>query len=342
MVLMSGLLAAGCSGGHEEAGEKDAGGAVSGSYPVSVTDCAGTKTTFDSPPRKIVTSNAAGLELLLRLGVGDRVVGTGFPSGNGTLPDGLDAEARKVKVLSKGVIPKEKLLGSGADLYLDTFGAMKMDGAGQAATADEYRAAGIKHVYLKSTACAATGEGAVTDLSAVEDDIASLGAVTGAGAKAEELVAGMKRKVAAVQKAIGSTPPSARPTYFFFDYDAGTQQPVVVCNRQVANAVITLAGARNVFDCDGTTQRVGWEDVISRNPDWIQLGVRNKGSREANDKAFAEAEEWLRSNAATKGLKAVKEGHLLRIGSERTTIAGVENADTVETIARSLYPNKVR
>ncbi|WP_033416647.1 ABC transporter substrate-binding protein [Streptomyces canus] len=339
---MSGLLAAGCSGGHKEAAEKGAGGAVSGSYPVSVTDCAGAKTTFDGPPRKIVTSNAAGLELLLRLGVGDRVVGTGFPSGSGTLPDGLDAEARKVKVLSKGVIPKERLLGSGADLYLDTFGAMKMNGAGEAATVDEYSAAGIKHIYLKSTACAATGEGAVTDLSAVEADIASLGAVTGAGAKAEELVAGMKRKVAAVQKAIGSTPPSARPTYFFFDYDAGTQQPVVVCNRQVANAVITLAGARNVFDCDGTTQRVGWEDVISRNPDWIQLGVRNKGSREANDKAFAEAERWLRSNAATKGLKAVEEGHFLRIGSERTTIAGVENADTVETIARSLYPNKVR
>ncbi|MFG2514171.1 ABC transporter substrate-binding protein [Streptomyces sp. NPDC048584] len=340
-VAVAGLLAVGCAGGQKDAAEKGAGGAASG-YPVSVTDCAGAKTTFDSVPRKIVTSNAASLELLLRLGVGDRVIGTGFPPGKGTLPAGLDAEAQKVKVLSKGAIPKEKLLASGADLYLDTFGAMRMNGAGDAPTAKEYEAAGIRHIYLKSTACAATGEGPVTDLSEVEADIISLGAVTGTSTRAEELVAGMRQKVATVQRAVGGTAPSDRPTYFFFDYDAGTQQPVVVCNRQVANAVITLAGARNIFDCDGTTQRVGWEDVISRNPDWIQLGIRNQGSRAANDRAFDEAEKWLRSNAATKGLKAVQEGHLLRIGSERTTIAGVTNADAVEIIAKTLHPERVR
>ena len=88
--------------------------------------------------------------------------------------------------------------------------------------------------------------------------------------------------------------------------------------------MITLAGARNVFaDCDGDYQQVGWEDVIAENPDWIQLGVRNRGSEAANEKAFDEAEKWLKSNAATKGLKAVEEGHFLRIGSEQTTIAGV-------------------
>ncbi|WP_372504490.1 ABC transporter substrate-binding protein [Streptomyces spinosisporus] len=342
VIVVSGLLTAGCGSAHRETAETSAGKAASGSYPVSVTDCTDARTRFDGPPRKIVTSNAAGLELLLRLGVGDRVIGTGFPPGKGTMPGGLDAEAQKVRVLSRGAVPKEKLLGSGADLYLDTFGAMNMSGAGEAPSAEEYEAAGIKHIYLKSTACAATGKGAVTDLSAVEDDIISLGAVTGTRAKAKELVAGMKKKVASVRKALDGTARSARPTYFFFDYDAGTQQPVAICNRQVANAVITLAGARNIFDCDGTTQRVGWEDVISRNPDWIQLGVRNKGSRAATDRAFTAAEEWLRSNAATKGLKAVKEGHFLRIGSERTTIAGVENAETVETIARTLYPDKIR
>jgi iron complex transport system substrate-binding protein len=341
-VLVGGLLAAGCGDGRQETADQGAGPATSGSYPVSVTDCAGARTVFDGAPKRIVTSNAAGLELLLRLGAGDRVIGTGFPPGKGTLPAGLDATAQKVKVLSRAVIPKEKLLGSGADLYLDTFGAMRMSGAGGAPTEEEFKAAGIKHVYLKSTACAATGKGAVTDLSAVEADIMSLGAVTGTSARAAHLVAGMKKKVAAVQRAVGGTPRSARPTYFFFDYDAGAQQPVVVCNRQVANAVITLAGARNLFaDCDGTTRRVGWEDVISRNPDWIQLAVRNKGSRAANERAFDDAERWLRSNPATKGLKAVREGHFLRIGSERTTIAGVANADTIETIAKTLYPGRV-
>ncbi|NBM18053.1 ABC transporter substrate-binding protein [Streptomyces sp. GC420] len=350
-VVLCGLLVAGCgdgAGGGDNGGDGDkagsaAGKSAAGDYPVTVTDCAGTGTTFSAAPEKIVTSNASSLELLLRLGAGDKVIGTGFPPGKGTLPGELDAQARKVKVLSDTVIPREKLLGSGADLYIDTFASMNMGGGmGDAPTEEEFEAAGIRHVYLKSTACAARSRTAVTDLSAVEADITSLGEVTGTAARARELVDGMKEKVDAVRKAVGGTAGSDRPTYFFFDFDAGTKQPVAVCNRQVANAVITLAGARNVFaDCDGDYKQVGWEDVIAEDPDWIQLGIRNRGSEAANDKAFDEAQKWLETNSATKGLKAVGEGHFLRIGSERTTIAGVENADTVEEIARTIHPGKV-
>ncbi|MEV8062248.1 ABC transporter substrate-binding protein [Streptomyces antimycoticus] len=345
--VLCGLLVAGCgdgggSGDGDQAGPADEKSAT-GDYPVTVTDCLGAKATFSKAPERIVTSNASSLELLLRLGAGDNIIGTGFPPGKGTLPGELDAQARKVKVLGQSVIPKEKLLGSGADLYIDTFASMNMGGGmGDAPTEEEFKAAGIKHIYLKSTACAAQNKRPVTDLSAVEADITSLGAVTGTGAKAKELVDGMKKKVDTVRKAVGRTAEGERPTYFFFDYDAGTKQPTVVCNRQIANAVITLAGARNVFaDCDGDYQQVGWEDVISRNPDWIQLGVRDRGSEAANERAFDEARKWLKSNPATKGLKAVKEGHFLRIGSERTTIAGVGNADTVRAIAKALYPGKV-
>ncbi|MFE9017256.1 ABC transporter substrate-binding protein [Streptomyces sp. NPDC007808] len=341
-VVLGGLLAAGCGSGAGDRTSPAAGKGDSTGYPVTVTDCAGAKTTFTAAPRSIVTSNASALELLLRLGAGDKVIGTGFPPGKGTLPGGLDARAQRVKVLGETVIPKEKLLGSGADLYIDTFASMNMGGGmGDAPTEEEFRAAGIKHTYLKSTACAAMAKGPVTDLSAVQDDIRSLGAVTGTGAKAEELVAGMKEKLGAVRKAVGGMPEGERPTYFFFDYDAGTKQPMAVCNRQIANAVISLAGARNVFaDCDGDFTQVGWEDVIAKNPDWIQLGVRDWGSEAANEKAFDEAEQWLRSNAATKGLKAVEEDRFLRIGSERTTIAGVRNADAVEEIARTIHPGK--
>ncbi|MFF2809711.1 ABC transporter substrate-binding protein [Streptomyces sp. NPDC058000] len=348
VVVLGGLLAAGCGGGVKGAsdgGNGKAGKSASGDYPVSVTDCMGAKTTFSEAPKKIVTSNASSLELLLRLGAGDKVIGTGFPPGKGALPGALDAQAQKVDVLGKSVISKEKLLGSGADLYIDTFapmGGMGGGGMGDVPTEEEFKAAGIKHIYLKSTACAARSKSPVTDLSAVEADITSLGAVTGTSAKAKELVAGMKAKVDAVRKAVGGTPEGKRPTYFFFDYEAGTKQPTVICNRQVANGVISLAGARNVFaDCDGDRKQVGWEDVIAKNPDWIQLGVRNRGSAAANKKAFDEAQQWLETNPATKGMKAVKEGHFLRIGSEQTTIAGVENADTVEAIAKALYPGKV-
>ncbi|GAU70170.1 periplasmic protein CpxP [Streptomyces sp. NBRC 110611] len=105
--------------------------------------------------------------------------------------------------------------------------------------------------------------------------------------------------------------------------------------------MIGQAGARNVFEgCDGDYKQVSWEDVVAKNPDWIQLGVRNRGDAAANKEAFDQAEAFLKSFPATKGLTAVREGRFLRIGSERTTIAGVGNADAVEEIARTIHPTR--
>ncbi|MGI5336729.1 ABC transporter substrate-binding protein [Streptomyces sp. CA-181903] len=342
------LTATACGGGGGNDGEAGKEGAPGGSggkgFPVSVKDCAGAKTTFDGPPKKIVTSNAAALELLLWLGAGDRVAGTGFPPGKGAVPGQFADQAAKVPVLGKTVIPKEKLLGSGADVYIDSFSSMKnMRGAGDAPTPEEFKAAGIKHLYLKSTACASMNKSPRTDLSGIEADIEELGRVTGTSARAAELVADMKKKTDGVRDALKDVPEDKRPSYFLFDFDAGTKQPMAVCNRQVANAVITQGGGRNVFaDCDGDFKPVGWEDVVAKNPDFIQLAVRNRGGDEANRKAFDEAEDFLRSFPATKDLKAVKEGRFLRIGSERTTIAGVRSADTVREIAHVLHPDRVK
>ncbi|MGX8905076.1 ABC transporter substrate-binding protein [Streptomyces netropsis] len=345
-VLAAVALSATACGGGESKKSDDAGAAANAKagFPVSVSDCAGAKTTFDAAPKRIVTSNAAALELLMWLGAGDKVAGTGFPPGNGTVPRQFADQAAKVPVLGKKVIPKEKLLGSGADLYVDSFSSMKnMGGMGMAPTAEEFKGAGIKHIYLKSTACASMSKAARTDLSGVEADIEELGKVTGTSARAAELVAGMRKKTDAVRDALKDVPDAKRPSYFFFDYDAGTKQPMAVCNRQVANAVITQAGARNVFaDCAGDFKPVDWESVVAKNPDWIQLGVRNRGSEEANRKAFDEAADFLRTFPATKDLKAVKEGHFLRIGSERTTIGGVRSADTVREIAHTVHPDRVK
>ncbi|WP_371495330.1 ABC transporter substrate-binding protein [Kitasatospora sp. NBC_00374] len=330
-------------GGGSEAAPRTAG-AVSGAFPTKVADCTGKETTFTGPAQRIVTSNGSALEMLLQLGAGDRVIGTGFPPGKGTLPAAVADQGAKVPVLGEMGIAKEKLLGSGADTYVDTFGSMDMmGGAGGAPTEAEFTAAGIKHVYLLSTACTASAKGARTDLAEVEQDIRRLGAVTGTGAKAEELTAAMETRVKAVTTALKDLPADRRPGYFFFDFDAGTKQPVALCGRQVANAVITLAGARNVFaDCDSDFRPVSWEDVVAKNPDWIQLGIRDRGSEAENTKAYDEAERFLREFPATKALPAVQQGHFLRIGSEVTTIAGTRNAETVQRIAATVHPDLVR
>ncbi|MFI9156266.1 ABC transporter substrate-binding protein [Kitasatospora aureofaciens] len=341
------LFATACGSGGGGSASITAQPAPTAGYPVTVADCAGKETTIAKAPTRIVTSNAASLEMLLQLGAGDRVIGTGFPPGKGTLPSALAEQGAKVPVLGDKAVPKEKLLGSGADLYVDTFGAMPMMGGGATGPSEaEFAAAGIQHVYLLSTACAGTPKAAKaprTDLAGIEDDIRRLGAVTGTAARAEELVTGMEKRIGEVRTALAGVPEDRRPSYFVFDFDAGTKQPVAVCGRQVANAVITQAGARNVFtDCDADFKPGSWEDVVAKNPDWIQLSVRNRGSEEATRKAYDDAEAFLRSFPATQGLKAVQEGRFVRLGSEVTTIAGVRNADAVRQIAATVHPDLVK
>ncbi|MFF6999603.1 ABC transporter substrate-binding protein [Streptomyces sp. NPDC008313] len=339
VILAVGLLVTGCSGSGGGSGAKGAASAGKGGSAVSVENCDGQKVTFKAPPAKIVTSNASALEILLRLGAGAKVVGTGFPPGKGALPGGLATEAAKVPVLGRTAIAKERLLGSGADTYVETFRPTR--GASLTPTPEEYRAAGIQVVQMRTTACAAQRSGPRKDLSDVTDDIERLGTLTGTSKRAGEITASMKKKVEAVRARIGKVPDERRPTYFVFDYDGGTQQPTAVCGKQVANAVITLAGASNIFrTCDSDYQRVGWEQVVGKNPDWIQLAVRNRGGGANDAKAFADAEHFLKTFPATKGLKAVKENKFLRIRSEKITTPGVGNADAVEQIAHTLYPDR--
>ncbi|OKJ13848.1 ABC transporter substrate-binding protein [Kitasatospora sp. CB01950] len=333
------LLVSGCASGGDGPGRSVTAVTAAG-FPVKVMDCQRRATSFDAAPGRIVTSNAAALEMLLELGAGDRVIGTGFPPGAGQLPAEVAEQGTAIPVLGETVIAKEKLLGSGADLYIDSFAAMAgAGGTGGPPSEQEFAAAGIKHMYLLSTACAKNEQ---TDLAEVQQDIKRLGAVTGTLPAADRLVAAMDSKLAEVAVGLGRLPEAQRPGYFFFDYDAGAKQPTAVCRKQIANAIITLAGARNVFaDCDADFKQVGWEDVIAKNPDWIQLGVRSRGSADADRKAFDEAEQFLRTNPATRNLAAVQQGRFVRIGSEATTTAGVRNADTVQQIARTVHPELV-
>ncbi|GAA0953309.1 ABC transporter substrate-binding protein [Nonomuraea longicatena] len=340
LILLTSALLTGCAVAPSAAPPPAAAG-----FPVQVPDCTGKVTPFDEPARKIVTSNAAGLEILLWLGAQELVVGTGFPPGKGDLPPELAAAAAKVPSFGGDAtggamrgISREQLLGSGADTYVEAWGALA--GMDDVATPEQLARVGIRKVLLRSTACAPAMNGPQTDLSVLQADIARLGAITGRATEAERVLDGMNTTLAEVERAVAG---AARPSVFFFDYDAGTDAPMTPCNRQVANAVYTLAGARNVFDdCADDFKKVGWEEVVERDPDWIQLGVRGRGDTAADARAFDEAAEFLSTFAATRDLRAVKAGRFLRIRSEVTTIGGVRNADTVRSIAAAIHPGRIK
>ncbi len=311
------------------------GGAVRPApFPVTVADCAGEPTTFDGPPATVVTANLAALELVIRLGRADSVAGTGWASGVSTLPDDVREAAETVPVLSTGGIPKEVLLTTGAQAYIDAFGSMQMMG-GDGLSEEEMTAADMRHVVLSSSACAATLQGARTDLDAVYRDIESIGAILDASAPAADLVADMKDTIAEV--AVAHPPRDDRPTVFYYSPDHTTQGMTTVGGKQIANAIYELAGARNAFTDDATSMRpVSWEDVIAADPDFIQIAVRNKASAAEQSAAYAAALDTLRSDPRARDLRAVREQRFIDLGAEETTLPGIVNAAAVATIANAV------
>lgn len=295
------------------------------------TLCDGSTVKIDRTPDAIATGNTAALEILLRLGAGSKVVGTAWSDGATTLPADVRAEATRVRSLGARAADKEKLLTSGAQVYVDPYDGMTMMGIPGPSAAD-FAAAKMQRIVLRSSACAATQERPVTDLAGVEQDISSLAQLVDRRADGDRLIAGMRDTVAKAPRAA-----DRRPSVLYLTPGRDDAQATTVGNRQIANAVITLAGGRNVFDGTGKAQFAApWETVVSMAPDVIVVAVTRQDSDAKVDAAFDAAVTKLRSDPRTAGLAAVRENRIVRAFAEEMSLPGIENATMVSTLAGAL------
>ncbi|GII95377.1 ABC transporter substrate-binding protein [Sinosporangium siamense] len=315
------------------------------STAATVTDCNGVKSVVDSPPKRVVVLTPSVLELMLWLGLGDRVAAVGQEPRPGSLPQRFSAQIARIPSLSGKYtagsgykpVPKEELLSADPDLVLGGF-ASNFEAAGAISQA-ELAGAGIPSYLALSTACKSAVTAPQTDFGLVRRDLENLGLIFGVPDRARQVIADMEQKVAAVKAKAGRLADAERPTVFPFEYDEGTATPYAPGNRQAVNAVIETAGGRNVFgDRNQAYTKVGWEEVVARDPQVILIVVYDKGDPAANEARFAEAEKFLTGNAALRGVRAVTERRFARLVYESASVGGVRNADAVVELAGQLHP----
>lgn len=294
--------------------------------------CDGTPVTFDQAPDKIATGNTAALELLIRLGAGDKVVGTAWSDGAKTLPEDVRSAAEKVPSLGARAADKEKLLQSGAQVYVDPYDGMTMMGV-NGPTEQDFEAAGMQRIVLRSSACTATLTTAVTTLDGVKDDIRSLAAVVDRKADGDKLVESMNTDPVPAD--------AKRPKVLYLTAGRSTDQASTIGNRQIGNAVIDLAGGTNVFaSVDKPQFPSAWEDVVASDPDIIVAAVTRQSSQKAVDQAHQALIDQLKKDSRTSGMRAVREERFFRAYAEEMTLPGVENAETARSLSREL--NKIK
>ncbi len=306
---------AGCStaaGGPVETPSPTASAGDDAGYPVTVDNC-GTPVTVTAPPQRIVTVKSSATETVLALGLGDHLVGTAFS--DGPLPAELAAAGEDVPVLAERVPSYEVVLEAEPDVVFAGWESVfAADGAGERGTLADLGIAS----YVAPAACK---EPAYQPNPLTFDDvfaqISEAGALLGAPAAAEALVAEQRARLAAVE-------PSDSGLSALW-YSSGSETPYVGAGIGAPQMVLQAAGLSNVAaDVADTWSSLSWEAVADRDPDVIVLVDSSWNTAEHK-------KEVLADNPTTAQLAAVKAERYVVVPFPASE-AGVRSVDAVVSI----------
>ncbi|MFI6730887.1 ABC transporter substrate-binding protein [Streptomyces sp. R-74717] len=305
----------GCGSGTGGEGKAEDAPAADG-FPYTVTNC-GTKTTFDAPPKRAVTMNQHATEVMLALGLQDRLAGTAYLDDR-ILPKYRSAYA-KTKVLAKEYPSKEVLLGANPDFVYGGYSSAFDKAKGQ--DRGGLQKDGI-NTRLNIENCT-KGKVGIDQLAT---EIAQVARIFGVPERGKKLIAEERQKIRAVETELkGSSHPSV------FVYDSGGSSAFTAGGKGIGNEIVRLAGGRNVFaDLDGTFGDVSWEQVIKRRPEVVVIydyggtTVAAKKKRLLNDPALADVPAIRNKRFAVIPLSSA--------------VLGVRVADAVQDLAGQLHP----
>lgn len=297
------------------------GGSAGGTaYPLTLDNC-GVETTVDAAPQRVVTIKSSTTEMLLALGLGDRIVGSAFLDGPvpGSLADAAADVPAVAEPMAEQVPGAEAVLGLEPDLvYAGWESNLTADGAGDRATLAKLGVAS----YVSPAACKAPEY--MPDPLTFDDvfaEIDEVGEVFDAADAADDLVATQKEALASV------TPDDRGLTALW--YSSGDDIPYVGAGIGAPQMIMDAVGLENVAgDVHDTWTSFSWEQAIEADPDVIVLVDATWNSAEQKI-------ERLESNPATARMTAVREGRYLTVPFPASE-AGVRNVDAVVDLSAQL------
>ncbi|MEU9073116.1 ABC transporter substrate-binding protein [Kitasatospora sp. NPDC004745] len=290
-VASAALLALGLTACGAEIAPGDAA-AGSAHYPVTVQNC-GTALTFDRKPARAVTNDVGITELMLALGLADRMAGYVMPDDKGRVDQVAWKDGyQRTAWLSRKEITKEIVLDARADLVFAGWHYGFDEGSGF--TPQALKDLGIGSYVLSESCRSGRGpeRGVMSPLDALYTDLANLGEVFDVRDRADRLIADFRAQVAAVPE------PAHRPSVFL--YDSGKDKPYTAGRFAAPQEIIARAGGTNVTgDLADSWTTVGWESVVERDPEVIVINNYGETGAEAK-RAF------LKSFPPLAGVSAVR------------------------------------
>lgn len=308
------LALAGCATAPASADpdSEDAAAAAS----VTIDNC-GTEITLDSAPERVLTIKSTTFELMLALGLEDRIIGTAFP--DGPVPENLADATASIPQISDKVPSQEAALELEPDLIFGGWESnFSLEGVGER---EMLATLGVT-TYVAPAACKSP-EYMPSPLTFdhVFDGFAEAGELFSAESAAEELIAQQQAQLAEIE-------PDDRELTTLW-YSSGSKEPFVGAGIGAPEMIMSAAGLVNIFsDVADTWTSTSWEVVADENPDVIVLV----------DAAWNTAEskiEMLKADPVASTMDAVAEERFIIVDFAATE-AGIRNVGAVEALVEQL------
>ena len=280
---------------------------------VEVTNC-GTPVTFADAPERVVTIKSTSTEMLLALGLGDRIVGTAFQ--DGPVPDEWADAAAGVPEISDFMPSEEAVLELEPDLvYAGWESAFAADAAGER---DELAGLGVAS-YVQPAACRSAQVPGKLDFDEIFREIGEVAAIF--RTDPAELIAQQQQELDAI------VPDTSGLSALW--YSSGTDTPYVGAGIGAPQLVLETAGLSNIAgDIDQTWTSLGWESIIDADPDVIVL-------IDAEWNTAQSKMDMLEDDPATSQLTAVKQNHYIVLPFASSE-AGVRTISAVQDLQLQL------
>ena len=309
-------------------------------YPLTLENC-GQKITYTHAPKRAVALGQNSAEILLLLGLQDRMVGTAFwPSK--VLPQLADANA-KVKLLTVEMPRLESILAEDPDFVAAALPSL-IGPNSKVAKREDFEKMGVP-TYLSPGTCLASGTakdayGSRDQLWSPElayREIDDLSRIFDVPARGQALIADLKARVEKARQTAEKAGLAGKSYLFWFSSPSPSADAYVAGKNSASGYIATVLGGRNAVTNETEWPTMSWESIIATQPDVIVVATLDRNRWEL-DKPEAKI-KYLTTDSATREMPAVKNGAIVVMDGSAMN-PSVRTIYGAEQVAESLAKKK--
>ena len=301
-------------------------------YPLTITTYNYAKEqveyTFEKAPERVWAQNQDNIEILLALGLKDKIVGAcGL---DGEIREDLAADFAEINYY-ESMPTKEEIIALEPDFitgWYSTFGEKRLGDV------DFWHERGIGTYMALNSAC--RGKASENPQTVEEEcqDILTLGMIFDVQDRAQELVDEIHSELNRIEEYLSG---KERLTAAVLEDEGGTYR---VYGEDVLGGNVAMAGgAELIVGKHGENGNISAEDLIAANPDAIFMVWYDGYTVGDTDYAGEHVVKLITENPAFASLDAVKNGRVFAITRSGIYCSGMRTLDGVMDVSRNLYPD---